>query len=148
MSIQERLADADLLWQHGRREGALLSALIAVSATAQKTFPTVKGDRTKFVAFMKSSNRMTFRVEYRGDLVDLYELFYKQLRCPLVHAAELPVDLRIEDDMCDDPNSFAVRAGGAPEYTVLLSSSWYRFLVNAVLNAPANADIWNTAASS
>ncbi|MDK9347575.1 hypothetical protein FAM23867_001428 [Propionibacterium freudenreichii] len=31
MSIEDRLADAGLLWKNGRREGALLSVLVAVA---------------------------------------------------------------------------------------------------------------------
>lgn len=41
MSIKDRLAEADLLWKHGRREGALLSVLVAVAVTARITFPEI-----------------------------------------------------------------------------------------------------------
>lgn len=148
MSIEDRLTDADLLWKHGRREGALLSVLVAIAATARKAFPEITGDRASFEAFMKTTHGWTIGVEHRGQVVDLDHLFYKWLRCELVHTGTLPVDLRIEDQL-GDPNANSVRAGGAPDYTVLLGPGWYRFLVNAVRNAPANADItWSTAAPS
>lgn len=119
MSIEDRLADADILWKHGRHEGALLSVLVAVAATARKTFPEITGDRASFEAFMKTTHGWTIGIEYRGQVVDLDHLFYKWLRCELVHTAALPVDLRIEDQL-GDPNANSVRAGGAPDYTVLL----------------------------
>ncbi|WP_022883212.1 hypothetical protein [Gryllotalpicola ginsengisoli] len=145
MSIQDRLEDADLLWRHNRREGALLSVLVAVAATARKAFPQITGDRASFEAFMKTTHDWTISVEHRGQQVDLDHLFYKWLRCELVHTATLPVDLRINDEF-SDPDSCTVRAGGAPEHTVLLSPGWYYFLTRAVREAPTNTDItWNTA---
>jgi hypothetical protein len=138
MSIVDRMADADLLWHHGRREGALLSALVAVSATARRTYPDIAGDRAAFEAFMKTTHGWTIAVEHRGISVDVDLLFYKWLRCELVHAGSLPPDLRIDDEFTD-PRQCGVRAGGAPEYTVLLSPGWYQFFVDAVRNAPANA---------
>lgn len=140
MSIQERLEDADLLWKHNRREGALLSVLIAVAATARRAFPEIRGDRANFEAFMKTTHGWTIGVEYRAKAVDMDYLFYKWLRCELVHTGQLPPDIRI-DDTFSDPQACSVRAGGAPEYVVLLSPGWYHFLANAVRKTPANADI-------
>jgi hypothetical protein len=138
MSIAERLVDADLLWSQGRREGALLSALVAVSATARLTFPDARGDHDAFVRFMKTTHRWSMRVQHRGVPVDMDEIFYKWLRCELVHTGGLPRDIRI-DDLFTDPTACGVRAGGAPEFTVLISPGWYHFLVDAVRNAPVNA---------
>lgn len=137
VSISDRLDDADLLWRCGRREGALLSVLVAVGATARRRFPHVKTDRAAFVAFMKTTHSWTIAVEHRGTQVDVDQLLYKWLRCELVHEASLPPDVRI-DDHFDNPDGCAVRAGGAPSYAVLLSPGWYRFLVDAVRHAPAN----------
>jgi hypothetical protein len=39
MSIMTRIEDADLLFQLGRKEGALLLVLIAVAATSKKRYP-------------------------------------------------------------------------------------------------------------
>jgi hypothetical protein len=140
VTVVDRLADADLLWYYGRREGALLSVLVAVSATARRTFPQIKGERAAFEAFMKSTHGWTICVEHRGVTVDMDHLFYKWLRCELVHAGSLPPDVRI-DDRFTDPASCGVRAGGAPNYTVLLSPGWYQFFVDAVRQAPANGDL-------
>ena len=140
MSIVDRLADADLLWRYGRREGALLIVLVAVAATAQRTFPGIKGDRAAFEAFMRTTNDWTIAVEHRGEAVDIDHLFYKWMRCELVHKGSLPPDVRIDENF-PDPMACGVRAGGEPEYTVLLSPGWYSFLTSAVCMAPVNAGL-------
>lgn len=65
MAITDRLVDADLLWRHGRREGALLSALVAVAATAQRAFPGAR-DGDAFRRFLREQHDWTVSVEYRG----------------------------------------------------------------------------------
>ena len=140
MSIVDRLADADLLWHQSRREGALLMVLVAVAATARRTFPELKGDRAAFEAFMRTTHDWTIAVEHRGEPVDMDHLFYKWLRCELVHTGSLPSDLRI-DDSFPDPMACGVRAGGEPGYTVLLSPGWYPFLASVVRTAPVNAGL-------
>lgn len=118
----------------------MLSVLVAVSATARRTFPEVKGDRESFVQFLKTTHRWTLGVEHRGAQVDIDHLFYKWLRCELVHTGELPPDIRISDKF-PEPMSCSLRAGGAPEYTVLLSPGWYHFLVDGIRSAGANIDL-------
>jgi len=140
MSIEDRLADADLLWHYGRREGALLIVLVAVAATARQTFPGLKGDRAAFEAFMRTTHDWTIAVEHRGEAIDMDHLSYKWLRCELVHTGSLPSDLRIDDSFAD-PLACGVRAGGEPDYTVLLSPGWYPFLASAVRTAPLNAGL-------
>lgn len=83
MTIEDRLGDAELLWRHGRREGALLSALVAVAATAQQAFPEA-GDGEAFRRFLRRQHEWTISVEYRGAQIDLDQLFWKWLRCELV----------------------------------------------------------------
>ena len=39
MSVRERVDDAVCLWKNGRKHGALLCLLVAVSATSRKRFP-------------------------------------------------------------------------------------------------------------
>lgn len=136
MSITDRLADAELLWGHGHREGALLLVLVAVAASAREAYPHLgRGkDRQAFCTFLRAQHDWTISVEFRGAQVDLDELFYEHLRCELVHKAGLPVDLRIDEDFAD-PHSLTVRAGGTPERTVLLTPAWYHFLAEAVRRA-------------
>ena len=53
MSILARIDDAFFLWEHGRLEGAFVSALTAVAASARRSFPDRKvGDREAFERFL------------------------------------------------------------------------------------------------
>lgn len=131
MSVLDRIDDAELLWSSGRREGALLSVLVAVAATARKTLPHIKGDRDCFVNFLKSTHSWTISIEHRGEQVDVDHFLYKWLRCELVHTGGLPMDVRV-DDTFTNPRSCSIRAGGAPDFTVLMSPGWYSFLLGIV----------------
>ena len=134
MSIQDRVEDADFSGRTKRREEALLSVLVAVAATARKTFPQITGDQAKLEAFMKTRTRLDRQYRVPRTPVDLGPPISQMAsgRTRPHHTARLPVDLRIVDGF-SDPNSCSVRAG-APEHTVLLSPGWYHFLTRAVLH--------------
>jgi hypothetical protein len=51
MSIRDRLDDARVLYANGRRDGALLSALIAVAATSRRRYHDAT-DRQAFIRFL------------------------------------------------------------------------------------------------
>jgi len=70
-------------------------------------------------------------VEYRGAQIDLDQLFWKWLRCELVHAGRLPPDLRFDDHFAD-PSGLSVRAGGAPDRIVLLTPGWFFSLTTSI----------------
>ena len=131
--LLDRVADADMLWHNGRREGAFLLILTSFAAAGRLAFPRVKHDRENFVKFMKSFHSWTIKVEFRGNSIDADHLFYKWMRCELVHQGQLPIDLRIDNTFTNDPNSCALRAGGAPEYTLLVSPGWYWFFRRCIL---------------
>jgi hypothetical protein len=131
MSAEERLKDAELLWAAGRREGALLSIMVAVAASARRAHPGLT-DRDAFETFLKSRHAWTISVEFRGEQWDLDALFYTWLRCEMVHQAGLPVDIRIDDSL----KGLEVRAGGAPEYLVLISPDWFGYLADAARSVP------------
>lgn len=89
---------------------------------------------------MKVSHDWTIHVEYRQQLINLDTLFYKWLRCELVHAAELPNDLRV-DDRLGAPGELVVRAGGEPDNVLLLSEGWYHHLVRTVERSLETHDV-------
>src|SRR5258705_400020 len=110
MSIRARVEDSLLLWNSGRLEGAFLNALIAVAGTARRRYPK-RGpgeDREAFVGFLKSAHSVRISVEYRGECLPVEFIFYKWIRCELVHEGELPVDIEFLPD--SEPGSFTVRA--------------------------------------
>jgi hypothetical protein len=138
MSIASRLEDAVILWNNGRHEGALLNALIAVAATSRLRFPNRKqaSDSQAFTQFLDSVRQPIGQVEFRGKLETISMIFYKWLRCELVHEGAIPIDIAFVPD--EAPGGMSIRAGGAPEYVLKLSHSWIFYLLNAVASAPEN----------
>lgn len=139
MSVRTRVDDALFLWEHKRMEGAFMSVLAAVAATARLRNPDRKtfGDRVAFETFLKSALSVTIGVEFRGEAHPVEHIFYKWLRCELVHEGGIPVD--IEFVQKEDPTQLFIRAGGDPEYVLKLSQGWFYHLINAVATAPENA---------
>ncbi|MGA2624770.1 MAG: hypothetical protein ABSF91_13000 [Bacteroidota bacterium] len=140
MGIKARIEDALFLWQNGRKEGAFLSALVAVASTARRIYSDRKavGVREAFEQFLTASNSIRISVEYRGELYTIEHIFYKWLRCELVHEGGLPTDIEFTPDA--EPGALSVRAGGAPQFVLKLSESWFHFLINSVIYAPINSD--------
>jgi len=65
-------------------------------------------------------------------------IFYKWLRCELVHEGGIPVDIEFMPDK-DDIGTLSVRAGGYPEYILKLSHNWLHHLIHVVTAAPENS---------
>lgn len=125
--VQERVEDAQLLWVADRREGAFLLALVAVAARARQDHPQPTGDRNAFERFVQSRFSPRISVEFRGELHSLEGIFYKWMRCELVHEGGLPVDVRFQENA--EPGELSLRAGGAPEYVLLVSPAWFNQLI-------------------
>ena|SRR5262244_1187249 len=140
MSIRARVEDTLFLWESGHSEGAFLNALVAVAATARRVYPDRKAisDRESFEQFLASVNSARIKVEYRGECHSVEHIFYKWLRCELVHEGGIPVDIQFMPD--NRPGFMSVRAGGAPEYVLKISHGWFHHLITAVICAPVNAD--------
>ena len=103
MSVKDRIIDAQLLYANGRKEGALLSILVAVAATARKRYPVgSKADGDAFTSFLaeelpKVIRVKHFNVKFRNEMILLQVLLYKFIRCNLAHEAELPEDIKFEE---------------------------------------------------
>jgi hypothetical protein len=123
--IRERVRDAQLLWANQRRESALLLALVAVAAVARDRYPEA-GDREAFVRVLTDARSVRLSVEFRSQLEPIEKLLYKWVRCELVHRGGLPLDVENADALGE---GLVVRAGGAPEHTVLLPPGWFAHLV-------------------
>jgi hypothetical protein len=131
-AVQERVDDAQALWAGGRREGAFLLALIAVVVRARRDFPPPTSESEAFRRFIESRLSVRLSVEYRGTQWPIERVFYNWLRCELVHQGGLPVDISFKDDAA--PGERSVRAGGAPEYVLLVSPGWFDHLVEWALS--------------
>jgi hypothetical protein len=131
--IRNRIDDAKLLWANGRREGALLVALIGVAATARRRYPR-SGDREGFEAFLSDCCTVRITIEYRGKIHSIEHVLYKWLRCELVHEGKLPVDIQLMRET--EPGLMSVRAGGKPDYIFRIGEGWFHHLIASVLGAP------------
>lgn len=134
--IRDRVDDALLLWEYGRREGAFLCALVAFAATARRRYPKMS-DRGSFERFLADSHKERVSVEYRGRCHPIETIMYKWLRCQLVHEGETPVDLKFMDEQ--EPGGTSVRAGGAPEYILKIGFGWFDHMFAQVCGAPENS---------
>ncbi len=115
-----------------------MSALVAVAATARRRFPDRKAvrDCEAFERFLSSAHSVRLSVEYHGEAHPIEHIFYKWLRCELVHEGGLPIDIEFMPD--PEPGALGVRAGGSPEYILKLSNGWFEHLIGAVVGAPEN----------
>jgi len=126
-SPQDRIDDALALWQAERREGAFLLAIVAVVVRAREDFPKPVREGESFRRYIESVFPARISVEYRGKLWPIEDVFYKWFRCELVHGPGLPVDVGLMQDAAS--GELSVRAGGAPEYKLLVSPGWFHKLV-------------------
>jgi hypothetical protein len=140
VSIRTRIEDAKFLWDAGRKEGALLSALVAVAATSRQRFQDRRdvGDREAFERFLTAALSVRLSVEFRGEVHRIETIFYKWLRCELVHEGAIPIDVVFTPE-----RTLSLRAGGAPEFTLKLSEGWFGHFVGAVEGAPENAGLFS-----
>jgi hypothetical protein len=144
MSVKSRIDDARALWHAGRKEGALLSVLVAAAATSRKRYPRgatpKKGDREAFTCFLKEEFPKIIRftsaisVRFRGEILRIEDLLYKFVRCELAHEAELPEDVYFmpgdQIAFCFDDNKLGI------------SEKMIEVLLTAVTRAPENAGIF------
>lgn len=130
-AIRDRVEDGRALWAVGRMEGAFLCVLVAVAARARQSYPLTSGttDREAFERFLTDRFPWRLEIEFRGRLQAIEHIFYKWLRCELVHEGGLPVDL----EFLENVDGLVVRAGGAPNFTLGLSPDWFDALGDCAL---------------
>lgn len=126
MGRSDRVEDARLLWEEGRRESGLLLACVAIAARARQDYPDAR-DGEAFTRVISDALSARISVEYRGELWPIEQLLYVWVRCELVHNAAVPLDIEIDDELGD---GLVLRAGGAPERIVKLSPGWFEFLIS------------------
>ncbi|MHC4508557.1 MAG: hypothetical protein ACYTAO_06290 [Planctomycetota bacterium] len=138
MSIRRRVEDAVALHKLGRFDGALLSALVAAASTARTEIPDRNvSDRECFEKFLaKSAAGQRIKVEFRGELHSIPHIFYKWLRCELVHEGSIPLDIEFVAEPSSGQLSF--RAGGAPHYVLQLSRGWLSEILRLVKTFTTN----------
>lgn len=142
MSIVSCLEDAHVLWKQERYEGAFLLVLVAVAATSRRLHPDHKkvSDRQAFEAVLKQGWFERISVEYADECLPVYQIFYKYFRCNLVHEGGLPIDIEFLHNL--EPAAMVLRAGGLPEKVLKISPGWFHALIQVVIDAPVNKDLF------
>ena len=154
LSIKTRIEDAEHLWAEGRKEGAWVQALIAAAATARRRYPLPMSDNQSFKSFIcdiagvivsgktdaPGPQYFRFYTDNRAEHRKLEDIFYSELRCNLVHEAELKEvgfsESKVEGDRL--VASLSVPTHGAAE----IPDFWVLHLIAAIKDAPENIDFW------
>ena len=165
MSVIERIEDAKLLWNAGRKEGAFVQILIAVAATARKRYPKPpKGvkpvrddqrprpgeyakDDKSFKTFMldemdKITDGMKYHVAFPfqgNDKTPLEDILYTHLRCHMVHEGETPPTITFTEPVIEDGKSYSVLKLTDP---LGFPEMWMWNLARVVAQAPENRDLF------
>ena len=146
MSIKSRIEDAAVLWQHGRKEGAWVLALVAAAATSRKRYPRPIKDHEAFKSFIrdvlptlmsgKPLLEETTNPEIVFDQTPVADIVYEHLRCNLFHEGEIDQRVAFSESKVVDGKLQATLAVGSPN---LIPDFWVLHLMKAVKEAPENA---------
>ena len=151
LSIEQRIIDAKLLYDHGRFEGALLSVLVGAAGTSRLRFPRGTPSKRKrgetmrdgeaFEAFMNEEMRRVgeCRVFFNGECNSAERIFYKWLRCTLAHEAKLPDQIVFRAD-CTPRHASLKRDVGPPE-RLIVTYPMVLLIGHVVCSAPENSSI-------
>ncbi len=148
MSIRARVNDAELLWQHGRKEGAWVMALVAAAGTARLRYPPPMKSQESFerfirdvlptLMFAKSLQGVPNPVIVFGD-IQVERLVYVHLRCNLFHEGGLKEAARLSESSIVDGKLQATLAVGTEGSPHLIPDFWAINLLKAIREAPENA---------
>lgn len=154
MSVRSRVEDAEHLWAQGRAEGAWVQALIAAAATARKRYPRPMGDREAFEAFIcdiastivsgKTGGPSPIYIRFYSDKPEehrtLEGIFYSELRCNLVHEAELG-EIGLSKSI-QHGNQLQASLNVPTRGAAQIPDFWVLNLLAAVRDAPENQHLW------
>lgn len=102
-------------------------ALVCVAVRAKLEHPDIRGDRARFEEFIRSRIGPGISLEFRGNQEPQERIFYKWMRCELVHGAGLPIDVEFVEPT--KPGALILTAGGAPDYVLRVSTAWFEQLL-------------------
>ncbi len=149
MSVRERLEDASILWHQGRKHGAWIQVLIAAAATSRRRFPSLK-DGEAFRKLIRQVSRtilsgdpshspvevtVIFNAESPDEL-PMDRLFYKHLRCNLLHEAMIGPEVVFSESALSEGKLVANFKGGSP---LTIPDHWVLHLAIAIATAAENA---------
>ncbi len=132
--IRDKIQDAIVLWKNDRKESAFLLAVVCVAALSKKRYPLEKDGEAFKKTFRDFERNITLKVEFRGQLESSENIFYKWIRCQLIHEGEIPIDITFIEDV--QPGSMSVGAGGKPNFVLRIGSGWFSHIINSVMDSP------------
>ena len=133
------------MWQHGRKEGAWVLALIAAAATSRKRYPRPRPDNEAFKSFIRDIlPTLMFGRPSQGapnpaivfDQTPVEDVIYEHLRCYLIHEGEISQQVAFSESKVVDGALVAKLAVGTPN---VIPDFWVLHLLKAVREAPENA---------
>ena len=148
MSIKNRIEDANILLKLDRKEGALISALIAVSGTSRKRYPQKKINNPgeAFKKFMSDelpkleapgwSENSTIEIELKKNKYKLRDILWKYVRNALEHEATLP-------DFVSFSNEKGLNITILDNKEITFTNDLILYLIKIVVEAPENNDLFN-----
>lgn len=151
MSIKERIKDAEILWQVGRKEGAWILALVATAATSRKRYPKKTSglmDGEAFKSFIRGyvptiiygkPSPDGFDAQIIFDKTSFEEIMYKHLRCYLLHEGKLSDLVTFSESKSIDGKLTANLHVGNP---IELPDFMVQNLIKVVKEAPENASLF------
>jgi len=144
MSIKDRIKDADILFNLGRKEGALLLVLVAVAATSRKRYPKseieydgeafrkfVSEEMSKCASGWKEGTKVD--IKFRRRFLCMPRELYKFVRCNLAHEAELPDFILFKEE-----DGFNISVLNNEK--LIISDTIFQYLKKIVIEAPENSD--------
>lgn len=163
MSIRQQIDDAVFLASVGRYVGSLSILMLAVSASARKTFPQkiknrknkweyVVKDRDAFVRFLRNrflslfssgvdgldSNISLFGTSFLGEISSVEEVLYRYYRCTLVHEGALPCNVEfLSSPTGSESGSLSLEFSGSADKVVFYHGI-IEVLIRAVREAKCN----------
>lgn len=157
MSIKDRLEDARLLYTHGRKDGALLSVLVAIGATSRLRYPkSAHKDRSAFLTFLHDElvvathgGTLNYHVKVPGcdtskyvdEMMPIQNVFYELVRCNLAHEGIVPSNIRFESGPAN------VQSTKVESNELVLSDTWIDGLIKVVEFAPENNNLFPTSSA-
>ncbi|MFQ5806230.1 MAG: hypothetical protein ACE5I3_07265 [Phycisphaerae bacterium] len=145
MSVKDRIEDAEILWQHGRKEGAWVLGLIAAAATSRKRYPRPTPDNQAFKSFIRDvvptlmygkPLQRTPNPRIIFDRTPVEDIVYEHLRCNLVHEGDVSHKVAFSESKIVEGKFTGGLAVGSPN---VIPDFWVLHLMKAVREAPENA---------
>lgn len=153
-TLKNLIEEAELNWQQGKKEIALLHTLLAVAATSKKRYPSLKEGESfkKFISEVSiiimtgkspSSQKIVhFSLGDRGSGIYLEDILYKEYFCNMKHEAKLPTIVKLSDSIIVDGKYVATLKVGDKNNPHEIPDFYILHLIKAIKESPENLNLF------